>query len=129
MNIYRTIKKFIQRGRRGWADEDIWAFDSYLCDVVIGGLKHLKNNLYGCPSEFYDQDAKNNECHRWEEAIETMIQGFEAAKHLEGYYFKWEIQPDGHYKHVVDQMSVDNQIKKREEGLALFVKYFSNLWD
>ena len=38
---YRSIKWFIQRGRRGWADCDAWGFDTYLARVIAEGVERL----------------------------------------------------------------------------------------
>lgn len=46
---YRMIKKFVQRGTRGWADEDTWNFDYYLSRVVGEGLQHIKKYCHGRP--------------------------------------------------------------------------------
>lgn len=50
---YRTIKWFIQRGRRGWSDRDVWSFDWYLARVIAEGIDHLIVTKHGysptCP--------------------------------------------------------------------------------
>ena len=40
-------KFFIQRGRRGWSDEDAWSIDYWLVDNLIPMLKRLKNDSNG----------------------------------------------------------------------------------
>ena len=50
---YRTIKWFIQRGRRGWSDRDLWGFDTYLALVIAEGIERLIEVKHGyqptCP--------------------------------------------------------------------------------
>ena len=128
MNLFREIKWFIQRGKRGWADCDAWGVSDYLNDILPQLLRRLKGQT-GCPSEFYDAEATNNECHRWDEALETMAQGFEAAKWLDKFgYHRWVDGPHGK-KLEIDEQATANAQKKAEKGLQLFAKYYQGLWD
>ena len=111
---FRRAKWFIQRGRRGWADCDIWDFDSYLCGVIAAGLERLKEECQGCPVEFWDEDAAGDECHKWRQVLETMIQGFKAHQlSLE----------------ETDRDRIAELEKTAEEGMDLFTKYMGYLWD
>lgn len=65
---YRQIKWFIQRGKRGYADGDVWNFDSYLSSVIIGGLKDLRKNTHGYPSGLTEAE--------WDETLARIIEGF-----------------------------------------------------
>lgn len=49
IDCFMEFKSFIQRGKRGYADCDVWNFDNYLRDVLIGGLKHLADNTISYP--------------------------------------------------------------------------------
>ena len=40
-DIPSEIKYFIQRGRRGYSDRDIWGLDSYLVSIIYNGIKKL----------------------------------------------------------------------------------------
>ena len=122
----RRIKYFFQRGIRGWADEDIWNFDDYLARIIIDGLLKLKGTQLGCPSDMWDAEAKNNECHKWQETLETMIQAFKA--HLELKDHCLPLRKEG-YKAEVDMESFKNMGKKAQDGMFLFIKYFGHLWD
>lgn len=55
MNMYwrlkRKIVRFWQRGRRGWADEDVWSFDDYITRVMAEGIAHLADTDHGWPGE------------------------------------------------------------------------------
>jgi len=130
-NFFKEIKWFIQRGRRGWSDCDVWDFDSYLCDIIPQALRKLKGGS-GCPSDFYDKDAINNECHLWNETLEAMAQGFESTKFLKGHhYMKWVESKDkkGYKTLDTDYEALENARKKMEIGLKLFAENFINLWD
>jgi hypothetical protein len=42
--ITRPIKRGLQRGYRGWSDEDVWNCDSYFAKIIY---KMLNNKKYG----------------------------------------------------------------------------------
>lgn len=129
-NFFREIKYFIQRGRRGFSDQDCWSFDDYLCGIIIGGLRRLKDKNNGCPSEFFDAYRKNNECKRWDDTLETMAQGFEAHRLLkEGAYQLRLRKKKTEYAIELDFMTGEQRKKKADEGMALFMKFFGALWD
>lgn len=45
----RKARMFIQRGRRGWSDEDLWQFDHHIGQVIAGGLRQLAATTHGYP--------------------------------------------------------------------------------
>jgi hypothetical protein len=129
--MIKEIKRFIQRGRRGWADCDVWSFDDYLCDIIPQGLRKLKGGA-GCPSEFYDKEAKNKECHLWNEALEEMAQGFEAAAFLKTSGYSKMVhskEKPGYYTMETDIEAMKNAKEKMDKGLQLFAEHFLSLWD
>lgn len=113
----KGIKWFFQRGKKGYSDYDVWGFDSYLCKVIIGGLEQLKNNHCGCPSDLFDADKDDNECWKWVEVLDKIINGFKAAERIIDY--DYDIAA-GEY---------DGLKKEFDEGMELFKKYFFGLWD
>ena len=129
VNLIKEIKWFFQRGKRGWADCDIWSFDYYLSGIIINGLKQLKKDSYGCPSEFYDKTRTNDECWKWKEILEEMIQGFEAAKTLNDCFFTKVVKKDGRLVKKIDIEQEKQLTKKFERGISLFGKYYLGLWD
>ena len=127
--MFRQIKSFIQRGRRGWADEDVWDFDDYLCDIIVDGIKLLKKANHGCPSDLYDASNTNNECAQWESILEEIIQGFIATKEIKGMEcIKW-VKTEKGLTRELDEELLKHLTKKHERGMELFSKYFMNLWD
>ena len=129
--MIKQIKFFIQRGRRGYADCDVWNVHSYLSDLLPKMLRQLSVG-YGCPSDLYDKKATNNECHKWTEIIEEIAQGFEAAQFLDKMkYHKWvdSKTSKGAKTLEIDYESLENARKKLDRGLELFKKYYLNLWD
>ena len=126
MNILKKIKYGFQRYKRGYSDEDIWDFDSYLCDILIPVLRTFSKKNMGCPSEFWDTEAKNDECHKWQETLEEMAQGFDAVIELDRP--RWMLEKKLGEKEI-DLKAIKLLQKKADKGLALFIKYFRCLWD
>lgn len=46
---YDLIRAFIQRGRRGWADQDVWSLDGYLNSWLPDALRRLRDTKQGVP--------------------------------------------------------------------------------
>ena len=129
--MFEEIKYFIQRGRRGYSDRDLWSFTDYLCDIIPPALRDLAKNSMGCPGELWDKKAKNNECHKWDEILEEIAQGFEAAKEMDnssGCKYEKRLK-DGCITYENDMKKIKLLTKKLDRGLDLFKKYFLNLWD
>lgn len=140
---WRWVKWTWQRGRRGYADCDVWGTDSYICDVVIPMLKQLKKaRSYpaGSMPEGGDYtDYTEADCQRWQkewdERLNVMIAGFEAARGIidgppDHFFTPDESQPFGlHYDHPSAQKWEEEQEQIRLKGFEEFTKSFYNLWD
>jgi len=105
-----NIKWFIQRGRRGYADCDVWWLCTYLSEWLPKALRQLAKETHGAPNDLFDGTGE-----RWEKVLETMAQGFEA-------------------RNIIDENLPEKEEEERLEriankGLLLFVKYFKDLWD
>ena len=97
-DIPYEIKWFIQRGKRGYADCDLWSLDSYLSGFLPKALRKMAEINHGCPDEFvncdpkyYIKDSGKHDCDAckednghcvmckdWEEVIIKMAEAFEA---------------------------------------------------
>lgn len=130
MNIIKEIKYFIQRGKRGYAENDLWSFDDYLCDIIPLALRELKKRSSGCSSFLWDEEKTNNECWKWQEILEEIAQGFEAAKAITRLnYFRFIKREDGYYIYEIDEEKLKMLTQKYERGMKLFKDFFLNLWD
>jgi hypothetical protein len=103
---YKAVKWFSQRGLRGWADCDAWNLDNYLDAVLPSAIRSLKK------AHSYPPDLTPDE---WNEILEKMAVGFKAREKRELMTF---LDP------IYTELS-----QKWEEGFALFVKYYGDLWD
>ena len=132
INIFREIKWFIQRGRRGFSDMDKWNMHGYLSTVIPKMIRELNIGSSGCPGDLYDATRINDECWKWKEICEEIAQGFEAAGYLDAYrYQKWvdSEKGDGLMTLEIDYVGIVNAKKKMERGLELFKEYYLGLWD
>src|SRR5271166_5395135 len=97
-DLYRRAKWFIQRGRRGYSDRDLWSFSTRLNVMLPEVLRYLREHKHGTPIEFcIDQDIFSsnygNEIEdeaggvprheRWNKVLDKMIAGFEAGVRCE----------------------------------------------
>lgn len=122
--IFKNIRWFVERATRGWSDADAWSIDGYLNNLLPDLIRSLKGGV-GCPGDMYDKTKKNNECWKWDEILESIAQGFEAAQEL------------GELKYItrtpeamrVDEKRRKNLIAKYHKGMDLFRKYYMSLWD
>jgi len=130
MELLDRIKYFIQRGERGYSDEDTWSLQSYLAEIIPPIVRRYKEGS-GCPGELYDKSRKNDECWKWNEILEEIAQGFEASVWLSDIKFMKYTKDDyeGSYEMKMDKKARKEMSEKVDKGLQLFVKWFSALWD
>lgn len=129
-HIFRWLKWCWQRAFRGWADCDWWSMDYYLVQTILPMLKALKENTISYPGSCPTPE-------RWDELLDEMIEGFEAAKRVcEDEYY---IEVSGDSIEAINnatsdevkqwgKMSVADQ-KLFKKKMKIFMEYFFNLWD
>jgi len=107
---YQT-KWFVQRGWRGYGDNDARGIDWYLTSWLPAAIRRIKNNKYryGHPCGMTRKG--------WETRLEHMIDGFEAAR---------EIQD---MKHAYKSREQKVAWTRFHTGMKLFHEHFFNLWD
>ena len=107
-NIYREIKWFIQRGKRGFADCDVWGFDCYLSKVISEGCKNLKENKMGIPYGLSKSDTDEDfqkGIEQWDAILDKIIKTFKTDS-----ITLYKMSPE--------------EKKEYREGWKLFQKYF-----
>lgn len=150
---YREIKWFIQRGKRGYSDRDVWGFYDYLTKVIVGGLKDLKKQVHGSPSGFcnvhgIDLEGESPETKKWKRTIDKMLWTFEAIEKIENHEWnpvynekdREELKKfvRRYNRNTEDKLFKDvelpkmhlmtkREMKKYNEGWDLFKKYFMDL--
>lgn len=111
----KEIKWFIQRGRRGYADCDLWSFDSYLSKIIYTGLSQLKEHQHILPlweEGMSEEDAKK----RWHHVLDEIIWAYKRLYDC----------VDGEAKYM---MISDEEQKRINRGVKLFTKHFHSFWD
>jgi len=103
--VYKKLKWFIQRGKRGYADCDWWDMADYLIWIIVPMLKELKKHQHGYPN-------KASTPEKWDTILDQMIEGFEAGERI--------LTDD--CPSVADQEIFNN-------GMKLFSEWFFDLWD
>lgn len=97
-----------ERAKNGFSVFDWWNFNSYLDWVIIQGLEKFKNGsgfpVFGGVKTMDD----------WRSVLDKMIEGFKAHDRLANDWNKKTMEADK---------------AAWEEGSALFIKYYSSLWD
>lgn len=110
----RGIRWFIQRGRRGYSDADLWSFDWYLRGILAKGLKQFAKNPLGWPAQGEAKEYKD-----WKKVLNKMADGFQAVIDFEEEGWK----KDKYFK------KRKAAYKKQNESLKLLTKWFNDLWD
>lgn len=126
---------------------DSWSADSTLAMIIAPVLKELRDQPYGYPSQFEQEDDETGEkgTAAWVEVIDKMIWAFEQCNinYVDDYctgdhdrYFKpcednpeystWEKGPNHTFK--MDMQGIAAHEEKMQEGFDLFAKYYRNLW-
>lgn len=113
-DVWCDIIAFFQRGGRGYADCDTWSFDTYLQEVLVGGLRLLAKKTHSYPGI---EEAKTYE--DWVKLLKEMADGFQAVIDYEE--TGWEKDNDGKKR--------KEAYRKQEKSLALVSKWFDALWD
>lgn len=76
IKLLRSLKYFIQRGLRGYSEDDIYNCNGYLADLIVSCVKTYQklNNTSewgGIPYPFHSDDYKGP---TWDETLTTMIE-------------------------------------------------------
>lgn len=127
---FNKIKRGLQRGYRGWADQDVWALDHYLSKVIKESLIHLQKHKMGCPAtDDTGDDEKDFDPARWHDILGEMIYAFDLNEQIangyrEGYY----PQISAKDRKEMNCLTLKEDIRRRK-GMLLFIKYYFSLWD
>lgn len=120
--FYWSLTYAAQRAFRGWDDTVIWDIDYYLSENMPIWLKILKETKTGVPAIFYekwgiqtDPEGDKKAAKLFDDALDKMISGFEAAQHMDDAFGNWEEE--------------EKLLAKFDSGFELFHKYYFCLWD
>ncbi len=112
--MFKKIRKFIERGRKGYCYEDLWSFYNWLSKLIASGLKEFKLYSYTYPHDLDDWDE-------WMKVIDEMIECFEEQGR--------KIDNTGENFLERYKKRRAHQKLKLHRGLELLEKYWYDLWD
>jgi hypothetical protein len=141
-DLYRKVKRGVQRAYRGWADEDVWSCDNYLSRVILGMLKRLKATKQGHPCVLEPPDCvvfgsnspEENEYYRncekaWDNILDKMIYAFELNVQIaNGDRESYNPTFDEKFRKEMDALTLKEDIERRR-GMLYFLKHYESLWD
>ena len=125
--LFSSLKWKIQRFKRGYADVDVWNFESWFLDTIPKMLTQLKKQLHGCPINMEFED--------WENYLQEMINHFEVASTIDDvddYYPEDYVYLSEAEKDLLREKSVEHIKHCKEElhkGLQMLEERFFDLWD
>lgn len=121
-DVYRKLKWFYQRGKRGYSDNSVWSLDWYLCEWMPQALRELKEQVHGTPIVDTGRVIEDpNDCdtltmEEWKATIEYLAETFDIGRQIQDYGYK---TPEEYQK----------AYKRFQHGMRMFNEYFFNLWD
>lgn len=108
----RRVRWFIQRGRRGWSDEDAWGIYYYLGDIIPQMLRHMAETTCSYPGvEPYETPEK------WRVKLNELADKI-------GAYREMSEMPDGWTGEKEEEA-----YKITQQGLKEMADIFGHLWD
>ena len=141
----QNLKYMYQRGKRGFADCDVWSLDQYLIEIIANSVRKLSETCHGYPG-IGDYDTYG----KWIDELDLVASHFAKALEENEYfntpeedkYHQWIEDTVKQHKdimgleypdfHKVMEESKSNDEKRREElkkGFKLLQKVFPYLWD
>ena len=134
-DAWYEVKWGFQRMFRGFDDRWYWSFYSENTEQTLKALRWMQANKHGSP---YTHDPDNvltlketegegEDFHkRWEEALQCMIDGFQALADEEDVFI---YGADGKYDHAASEVERTRLHAIWEKGSKLFISNYRGLWD
>ena len=103
--FFTWVKRFFQRGSRGYADKDVWGICDYLCEILPPMINKMKSRGVGYPEDLSET--------QWNNILTAIQDGFESGRKIL----------------EIDYTDYEKERKTFDNGMKLFTEYFLNLWD
>lgn len=141
----------IVNGKVTVENTDVFDFDFFLCDIIVQGIKLIKENKNSIPPDVYDECNKDEELaiKTWDSILDKIILGLSVHKEFEelkgspyDHSKSWlnekgkfepkylsGLTPDNIAQWRLEKEEYKNSCNKmKSEGLMLLAKYFKDLW-
>lgn len=103
-DLYREIKYFIQRGRRGYSDRDMWDLGQYINHILLCGCTKYRKDMLGYPGFMTEA--------RWTKILDEIIEGCNI----------YDNDVDGFVGEPAKKVKIDR-------AFHLLARYYDNMWD
>ena len=116
----RYLRSWWQRARDGYSAPDVWGFDTYLAQVIAGGLRQLIANNHSTPTTYYEGELETATKEDWSEASERWLADLTAAADKLDRYVSDEI------------LSMEEETRRyaeAKEAMMWVAENFGSLWD
>jgi hypothetical protein len=108
-DIKFEIKYACQRVFKGYDDRSNWNLNAYYAEEINRGVLYMAEHSSGCPEELTPE--------KWKKILHQISFGFGSYLEMETGIYPYN---DPEYKRL------NKEFKK---GMALFARWFPNLWD
>lgn len=116
--MFDKIRRFIERGRKGYCAEDLFSWDYFFSDLIVKSLTEFKKNVQSYPSEDITWEE-------WLSTIDEIIECFAEQKRSSDNV----INDLGHLDKSLFTKRVNHKKAKLNRGFELLEKYYYDLWD
>lgn len=118
-NFPKQVKEFIQRGKRGYSDKDLWSFDVYLANIIRDGLRDLAENNHGYPGKYKSIEQWNKKLNKTADAFDLWLK-----------YFNMDDVPNTEISKTTSYWKKrQKKVEKNKEELHEFIEDLGNYWD
>lgn len=114
-SMFRKIKNFIQRGKKGYSEEDLWNLDCYLGELAYNSIKDFR----ATERTGYPMTAESKE--KWEKILKQLEEGLSLYDKID----MVDYVKDGKF----DSEEYQKVMKKYEKSWRLLSKWILGLWD
>lgn len=113
--MFKWIRRFWERGRKGYCYEDLWEWDNFFSKLVATSLREFRQHCHCYPNEDITWEG-------WMAVLDEMIECFEEqTRGIDNF-------PEGNFLALWKKRQ---RVKKQKlhRGLELLEKYYYDLWD
>ena len=140
-DTYRNIRYFIQRGKRGYSDCDIWGLNYYLADIITNSVRELKEQVHGVPCDIPKKVGEKHSFNlkksikEWKRILGEIQWTFEIVHRINenDWFIVRDERKRSKYKNLEKNskyhVMTKKECKRYKNGWKLFQKYFFDLWD